>query len=66
MKSWELVELISGADIYTLSERPAEGERLAESEGKETNGESKGYFAGIRYGIRDCLRAERHRATESP
>lgn len=52
--------------MYTLSERPAEGERLAESEGKGTNGEAKGYFAGIRYGIRDCLRVKRHRATESP
>ena len=52
--------------MYTLSERPAEGERLAESKGKETNGKSTGYFEGIRYGIRDRLSAERHRATESP
>ena len=37
-----------GPDMFTPSERPAEGERLAESKGKETNGEPKGYDPGIR------------------
>lgn len=46
--------LWEGADICTLSGRPAEGERLAASKGKETNGASKGYYPGIRYGIRSC------------
>ena len=48
--------------MYTLSVLPAEGEQLAESKNKETNGESKGYYyTGISYGIRDCLSAERHK-----
>ncbi len=33
--------------MYTLSERPAEGERLAESKGQQTNGKSEGYFQGF-------------------